>query len=159
MPSGFELRGGIVQMVLRPLRNKRWLKHHHHYGLLVPSRRTVCALTLSSVNVQLCRMDSLRVSLVSCCPPAWTHNQCLSPLLQNLLMFVLAKPHAQITPCFTPAYILADRRLWNESIATCETTERYSRRKRKQQHEAERDLGTSSSPGLFQSKGIIILIK
>lgn len=32
-------------------------------------------------------------------------------------------------------------------------------RKRKQQHEADRDLGTSSSPGLFQSKGIIILIK
>lgn len=32
-------------------------------------------------------------------------------------------------------------------------------RKRKHQHEADGDLGTSSSPELFQSKGIIILIK
>lgn len=30
---------------------------------------------------------------------------------------------------------------------------------RKSQHEADRDLGTSSSPEPFQSKGIIILIK
>lgn len=32
-------------------------------------------------------------------------------------------------------------------------------RKRKHQHEADGDLATSSSPELFQSKGIIILIK
>lgn len=32
-------------------------------------------------------------------------------------------------------------------------------RRRKQQHEADGDLGTSSSPELLQSKEIIILIK
>lgn len=80
---------------------------------------------LACLNVQLYSADPLQVSLL----PFSMDNQSLSPL-QNLLMLVFAKLHAQIAPCFISSYIQVDKLLWNESIVGCETTERYSRRKK-----------------------------
>lgn len=76
-------------------------------------------------------------------------------LCSSLLSFMLELLHVSHLPIFGSANFYETDLL--QLVRQVKDT--VEERKRKHQHEAEGDLGTSSSPELFQSKGIIILIK